>query len=78
MNKALAPSEINSVDFLALIEGHVQSELNGRVRDFQLRVEGDGLVLRGYSRTFYAKQLAQHAVMNHANMPISANEIEVQ
>ncbi len=35
------------------------------------------LVLRGFARTYHAKQLAQHAVMTETEMPILANEIEV-
>ena len=59
------------------LETHVQSRLNGRVRDFRLVVRGCGLVLTGRARTYYAKQLAQHAVMEATALPILANEIEV-
>jgi hypothetical protein len=34
-------------------------------------------VLRGRARTYYAKQLAQHAVMQATALPILRNEIEV-
>jgi hypothetical protein len=34
-------------------------------------------VLRGVTRTYYAKQLAQHAVMQLTDLPIHANEIDV-
>jgi hypothetical protein len=59
------------------LETHVQSQLNGRVRHFRLMVRGSGLVLTGYARTYYAKQLAQHAVLAATVLPILANEIEV-
>jgi hypothetical protein len=36
-----------------------------------------GVILRGRSRTFYEKQLAQHALMQITRLPILANEIEV-
>ncbi len=38
---------------------------------------GDGLVLEGHTHTYYAKQLAQHAVMEAVDLPIHANEIVV-
>jgi hypothetical protein len=40
--------------------------------------EEDGLLLRGYSHSYYVKQLAQHAVMQATNLRIVANEIEVR
>jgi hypothetical protein len=59
------------------LEAHVQCQLSGRVRNFQVHLEGEALVLRGQARTYYAKQLAQHAVMDATHLPIRANEIEV-
>jgi hypothetical protein len=59
------------------LETHVQSRLNGRVRHFRLVVRGCGLVLTGHAPTYYAKQLAQHAVMAATAFPILANDIEV-
>jgi len=59
------------------LETHVQSRLNGRVRHFRIMVRGCGLVLTGHSPTYYAKQLAQHAVMEATALPILANEIQV-
>jgi hypothetical protein len=55
----------------------VQGRLGGRVAAFQLLVEKQGLVLRGKTRSYYAKQLAQQAVMEATSVPIVANEIEV-
>jgi hypothetical protein len=59
------------------LETHIQSRLNGRVRDFRLSLCGGGLILRGHARTYHAKQLAQQAVMEATALPILANEIEV-
>jgi hypothetical protein len=55
----------------------VQHELSGRLRDFRLKRKGAGVVLAGRVRTYYAKQLAQHAVMRATALPILGNEIEV-
>jgi hypothetical protein len=59
------------------IEAHVQRRLNGRVRNFHVSVVDGGLVLRGLTHSYYAKQLIQHAVMEAIDLPIHANEIEV-
>jgi hypothetical protein len=59
------------------LEALVQCRLGGQVRDFRLLVVARGLILRGRARTYYAKQLAQHAVMEATHLPILANEIEV-
>ena len=62
---------------LARIEEHVRHRLTGLLRDFQLVLRDKGLVLRGHVHTYYAKQLAQHAVMEASSLPIRANEMEV-
>jgi hypothetical protein len=69
-----APPGESEVDRL---EAHIQSRLNGRVRDFRLSVHGHGLILKGHAHTYYAKQLAQHAVMEATALPILANDIRV-
>ena len=64
-------------DEIAQLEAHVRGRLNGRVRDLRLKVRDQGLVLRGQTRTYHAKQLAQHAVLEASGLPIVANEIQV-
>lgn len=55
----------------------VQAELGTRVRDFELLPRSGGLILRGRTTTYYAKQLAQHAVMRIGGVRVLANEIDV-
>jgi hypothetical protein len=55
----------------------VEHELSGRLRDFRVKRMGAGVVLAGRVATFYAKQLAQHAVMRATALPIVENKIEV-
>jgi hypothetical protein len=59
------------------LEARVVCRLGGQVRNFRLVVTDKGLILRGQVRTYYAKQLAQHAVMEATRLPILVNEIEV-
>lgn len=51
--------------------------LNGRLREFRLVHGNEGLILRGRAQSYYAKQLAQQAVLDASNLRIAANEIEV-
>ena len=74
LETSAAPLEAAQVERL---EAHIRSRLNGRVRDFRLSVHGRGLFLEGHARTYYAKQLAQHAVMEATALPILGNEIRV-
>jgi hypothetical protein len=62
---------------IARIEDQVRSRLSGRVRCLCIRLEDNGLVLRGRTASYYAKQIAQHALMEACSLPIRANEIEV-
>jgi hypothetical protein len=70
-------SDAATRETLARIEEHVQCRLAGLLRDFELIFRDTGLVLRGHVHTYYAKQLAQHAVMEASRLPIRANEMEV-
>ncbi len=79
MNGQVPPSSLDlaTTDGAAELEARVQYRLGGQVRDFRLVVAEKGLVLRGHAQTYYAKQLAQQAVMEATRLPILANEIEV-
>ncbi len=59
------------------LESRLQARLCGHIRELRLHFSECGVVLRGFARTYYAKQLAQHALMAETKLPILANEIEV-
>lgn len=59
------------------LQSHVQRRLGSRIRDLRVIVRQDGLILQGRTTTYHAKQLAQHAAMELAALPILANNIEV-
>lgn len=73
LNSPVSPATIN--DDLA---DRLQQQLSRRFRGLRVEVAEAGLVLKGRVRTYYAKQVAQHLVMQLTNLPILANEIEVQ
>jgi len=72
-----AETDTATRETLARIEEHVRHRLTGILGDFRLVFLDNGLVLRGHVHSYYAKQLAQHAVMEASSLPIRANELEV-
>ena len=70
-------NQIATDNLLERIAETIRCRLGGRVRNLQLIINDEGLVIRGCVRTYYAKQLAQHAAMQLTTLPIRANEIEV-
>jgi len=59
------------------LQARVRSQLGGRVQHFQVLNRANGLIITGRTATYYAKQLAQHTVMEASVLPILANNIEV-
>ncbi len=59
------------------ITAGVRRRVGGWVRDFQVQIHDEGLILRGWTRTYYAKQLVQHTAMEVGGLPILANRVEV-
>ncbi|WP_165248404.1 hypothetical protein [Paludisphaera soli] len=65
-------------ELAAFIEGHVNRIANGRIRDLRVDCSDDRILLRGRSRTYHAKQIAQQAVLDLTDgYPLLANQIVV-
>ncbi len=79
MQRQNPPSAVDPTtgDGVKELETRIQCELGGRVWAFQLIAQNQGWVLRGQARSYFAKQLAQQAVMEATALPIIANDIEV-
>lgn len=61
---AVLPETLAEAEELAAsIERAVQRETDHGVRELSVKVDEDGVLLRGRCESFYLKQLAQHAVM---------------
>jgi hypothetical protein len=69
--------DLTTANGAAELEARIQRRLGGQIRGFRLVVMERGLILRGRAHTYYAKQLAQHVVMEATELRILANEIEV-
>ncbi len=59
------------------LEAYVRGRLIGRVIDLRLLLRDNGLVLQGSAHSYFAKQLAQHLVMEVTPTLLLANEIKV-
>jgi len=59
------------------LESLMQRRLGNRIRGLRVYLQPRGVILLGRTATYHAKQLAQHAAMELANMPILSNDIEV-
>jgi hypothetical protein len=66
-----------TMDTVNHLEARIQNRLGRHVRNLQVKFQHNGLVIHGRADTYYAKQLAQHAVMEASTLPILANAIEV-
>jgi hypothetical protein len=67
----LCPEEVER------LAAHVRCLLGAQVRDLRLVVHDQGLILQGRARSYYAKQLAQHAIMRATTYAFLGNDIEV-
>ena len=65
-------------DEIATAEAHLAKHLRGRLSEVRLSIHLGGVVITGRTRSYYVKQLAQHAVMERVSLPIVANEITVR
>lgn len=69
--------EVPSVEELEQIQQEIRRDLSLRVHNFRIRAVDDGLILEGRTKTYYGKQLVQHAVMDATEFPILANNVVV-
>ena len=60
-----------------LLEVKLSQRLGSRIRNLQLIEHVNGWILCGHTNTYYAKQLAQHALLDESSRPLFRNEIVV-
>jgi hypothetical protein len=68
---------IDKIMEIGQLENRLRQVLRGRFRELRLTARGEGVALHGQCRTYYAKQLAQQAILEATLLPLVANEIEV-
>ena len=73
----MSPTVHRREEFLDQVSRAVRRQLQGRLQDFQVWPDRQGLILSGRVRSYYAKQLAQHVVMQQTDSLIVRNEIAV-
>jgi hypothetical protein len=69
---------IDNVRNRETLESLLNTRLGSRIRELRIIFQQPGLILRGWSETYHAKQVAQHAAMELGGVPILANEIVVK
>ena len=68
---------INGPELAALIRTRIESRLAGRIRNLDVRVRNEVVVLQGRCATYHTKQLAQHAALGVIEDEQLENEIQV-
>jgi hypothetical protein len=63
---------------LAHLETWLRNRLAGRVWEFRLQTQAEGLVLSVWASNYHAKQVAQHLVMQATARRVLHNGIEVR
>ncbi len=59
------------------VERIVNLRTASRVKDLQVDVQGQDVILRGIAPTYYVKQLATHAAMDEIEQYTLTNDIDV-
>lgn len=59
------------------LQDQLRQRLGGHIAGLRVLAQGNGLVLRGRAKSYYAKQVAQETLQELTPLPLLANEIEV-
>lgn len=73
-----SPPESPDPELQSLILKRIETRLPGRIRNLDVSVASDRVILSGSCSTFYTKQLAQHAAMGVLDYEQLVNNIEVR
>ena len=65
-------------DLTSTIKHRIHSRTHGRVWNLHVEFNGQVVVLRGRTATYYTKQLAQHGALEILNGQPVVNDIEVR
>lgn len=76
--KKSSPTEPEAIRRAADIRRLIQRRTGRQIRDLKVQVTSAGILLTGLCDTFYCKQLAQHAAMDHDDTQPLLNQIEVR
>jgi hypothetical protein len=66
-----------SSDLCRAIRDQIRARLHERVRDLDVEMNGNGIVISGRCDNFHTKQLAQHAALDVMNNEPLENRIQV-
>jgi hypothetical protein len=60
------------------LEWHVRARTGNRLRNMDIQLAPDGILIQGQTNTFYVKQLAQHGIRDLLPDVRLRNAIEVE
>lgn len=66
------------LDLTSSIKHRIHSRTHGRVWNLHVELNGQAVILRGRTSTYYTKQLAQHGALEILNGQQVVNDIEVR
>ena len=75
---SVAKSIQDTHDLTSTIKHRIHSRTHGRVWNLHVEFNGQAVVLRGRTATYYTKQLAQHGALEILSGQPVVNDIEVR
>ncbi|MCS7015092.1 MAG: hypothetical protein RMJ19_03060 [Gemmatales bacterium] len=73
-SRSFVPHEVD----LETLQTRLEAALGSYVREVRLIRHNGGIILQGRASSFYGKQLAQTVLMRLCDLPVIANDMEVQ
>ncbi len=74
----LPAQSASRADLKLRLTAQIERRASGRIRDLDVVCSDTSIILRGRSRSYHAKQLAQQAVLDLTDgYPLLTNQIEV-
>ncbi len=64
-------------ELVRLVVTRLKARFGGQMRDIDVAVQRDGLILRGRVGTYYGKQMAQEVAAEVTGLTVAFNDIEV-
>lgn len=64
-------------ELVQLVVTRLKARFGGQMRDIDVAVQRDGLILRGRVGTYYGKQMAQEVAAEVTGLTVALNDIEV-
>lgn len=68
----------HSNELVRRVVTRLKSRFGGQMRDIDIAIQREGLILRGRVATYYGKQMAQEVTAEVTGLTVAFNDIKVQ